>query len=181
MSSSADPFAGKYIVAPNGCWVWQRARHCNGYGSIGYQGKTHLVHRLMYQLRVGPVAPEIDVHHKCSNKLCINPAHLELQPHALHPLLAATPFTANATKTHCLQGHAFTLENTITIRGRRQCRTCVNARQRARRAARNAQKTHCRYGHEYTPENTIIDSGGRRQCRICLADQQVGRRPPQEA
>lgn len=133
--SLSDPLQGKYIVRPNGCWEWQRAIQTNGYGSVGYEGKTHLAHRLSYQLYVGPIPAGHDIHHKCQNRPCINPAHLEPKLHEAHSLLADTPFRRNAAKTHCPRGHAFTPENTLTFRGHRQCRICVNAQQRERRAS----------------------------------------------
>lgn len=41
---------------------------------------------------------------------------------------------ANVDKTHCPQGHPYSVENTyIRKRGGRECRTCVLALQRARR------------------------------------------------
>ncbi|MCC6192287.1 MAG: HNH endonuclease [Anaerolineales bacterium] len=139
MSSRPDPFAGKYSVQPNGCWVWQRAIQSRGYGSVWRQGRSHLAHRLSYQLSVGAIPAGYDVHHTCRNRRCVNPAHLELQRHPEHSALAENPLTRNIHKTHCKRGHALAGANLVVdSRGRRQCRTCINDRQRARRAARAA-------------------------------------------
>lgn len=106
-----------------------------------------------------------------------------------------------ASRTHCVNGHEFTPENTRvrqraeTGRSRRICRTCVHERARAheakvrelrrhvvRRPADqpqvNASKTHCRHGHEFTLENTRIRPSGARDCRMC---DRLRRRVPQGA
>lgn len=133
------PLQGKYIVRPNGCWEWVRAIQSQGYGSVGYQGRTWLAHRLSYALAVGPIPAEHDIHHKCNNRRCINPKHIEPKYHPEHSLLADSPARRNLEKTHCIRGHALEGENLlIDSHGKRQCRECVNAMQRRRRAARNA-------------------------------------------
>lgn len=79
--------------------------------------------------------------------------------------------------SHCANGHEFTATNAYQRKdnGGLRCRTCVNARERAKRAANPkprkvracpAPKTHCKRGHEYTPENTHM-WGHARMCRTC--------------
>ena len=89
--------------------------------------------------------------------------------------------------------HPRTPENTAPNGGNGTCRTCDNARRRARymvnqdkarvsarertmryrrkngvqEGHRNTRKTHCAQGHEYTPDNTYVAPNGNRQCRIC--------------
>lgn len=48
-----------------------------GYGSISVKARSQKVHRVAYELWVGPVGSET-VHHKCANRRCFNPAHLDL-------------------------------------------------------------------------------------------------------
>lgn len=140
----SGPLDGKYIVRPNGCWEWQRAIQSRGYGSVSYQGKTHLAHRLSYQLSVGPVPDGWDVHHKCGNRRCVNPDHLQPLKRKLHFRLANTPFSRNADKETCERGHNLSGENLlIDSRKRRQCRTCVNTYQRHWRATHKE----ARHGH----------------------------------
>ena len=43
---------------PNGCWLWTGARTADGHGAIHVSGKTYYVHRLAYELWVGPFRNE---------------------------------------------------------------------------------------------------------------------------
>jgi hypothetical protein len=67
----------EYVVDENGCWVWQRLVSHNGYGRIVRDGKDYRAHRVYYEQRFGELAPEMQLHHRCRNKRCVNPDHLE--------------------------------------------------------------------------------------------------------
>lgn len=73
-----------YVVDPvSGCWVWQLFKH-RGYGRDGSGTGSH---RRMYEALVGPIPADHDLHHRCENRACINPAHLEpitRRDHLLH-------------------------------------------------------------------------------------------------
>ena len=68
------------LGGPNGrCWIWQGAVGSNGYGHIWLQGKACQVHRVAFELWVGPLTCTDQVDHDsvaCREPLCINPAHL---------------------------------------------------------------------------------------------------------
>ncbi|MEV8022520.1 HNH endonuclease [Streptomyces sp. NPDC086554] len=49
----------------------------NGYGRINFGGKCHLAHRFIYAGIVREIPPGHAVHHKCANRKCINPGHLQ--------------------------------------------------------------------------------------------------------
>jgi predicted RNA-binding Zn-ribbon protein involved in translation (DUF1610 family) len=59
------------------CWVW--TAHCinTGYGQTSRSGKLMLAHRWSYETFVGPLDPELVVHHRCENPPCVNPRHLK--------------------------------------------------------------------------------------------------------
>lgn len=78
------------------CWLWQRYVGASGYGYTGSQ----LAHRYFYEKHVGPIPEKLVLHHVCSVKTCINPAHLkpiskrENSSNANRSARSATPATA---------------------------------------------------------------------------------------
>lgn len=56
------------------CWIWKGALRRDGYGNCKL-GKESLAHRVVYKLIKGSLPPLL--HHKCHNKICVNPDHLE--------------------------------------------------------------------------------------------------------
>jgi hypothetical protein len=62
----------------SGCWKWLGNKHAQGYGKIGFIGKTWLAHRLSYELLKGPIPKNMMVCHACDNPECTNPEHLFL-------------------------------------------------------------------------------------------------------
>lgn len=59
------------------CWQWTAAVTSSGYGSFCHNGRTWSSHRLAYELLVGPILAGLFIDHRCLNKLCCNPSHLE--------------------------------------------------------------------------------------------------------
>jgi len=60
------------------CLLWTRKTCKDGYGQIKLTGRTWPAHRLMYFLFSNKPFNGLVVRHKCDNKLCCNPYHLEL-------------------------------------------------------------------------------------------------------
>jgi len=78
-----ERFDQKYIISPDGCWLWTAALNKNnGYGVIGLGGRGHAntkaAHRVSYKLHIGPIPEKLYVLHKCDNPPCVNPDHLFL-------------------------------------------------------------------------------------------------------
>lgn len=59
------------------CWGWSGSTQ-NGYGLIIRSKRRFLAHRLSYALHKGVIPHGMVVMHKCDNKICTNPDHLEL-------------------------------------------------------------------------------------------------------
>lgn len=69
----------KYEIDENGCWnVTSHGTSGTGYPVFNRDGKKYRIHRWMYEKHTGDT--EMDgfvIRHKCDNKLCCNPEHLE--------------------------------------------------------------------------------------------------------
>lgn len=72
-------FWGQVLKIPGGCWEWQGPlRSWNGYGRVVVDGKHWRVHRYSYAVLVGPIENGLTVDHVCQNRLCVDPAHMQL-------------------------------------------------------------------------------------------------------
>lgn len=70
-----------------GCWNWPSWNPVTGYGQMGFNGKTYGVHRLAYLVwrSEGYAIPRgWDVSHRCNNRRCCNPDHLDALPHRVN-------------------------------------------------------------------------------------------------
>lgn len=61
------------------CWEWQGYVNKQGYGTMSYHGTSgKLVHRVVYKAIIGDIPDNLIIRHKCDNKKCCNPDHLEI-------------------------------------------------------------------------------------------------------
>lgn len=105
---------------PDDCWRWTGPLNAYGYGIIlvGVNPRRAVgAHRFTYEKAHGAIPAKFDVHHRCQNRACVNPDHLEALSRRDHIREHATG--------HCMRGHEFTPENTyVRPDGARNCREC---------------------------------------------------------
>jgi HNH endonuclease len=124
------------VQKTQGCWLWKGARRTSdGYGEFTVKCNPRqrvLSHVFSYIEFHGPILEGREIHHKCENPACVNPAHLialtrkEHQQHSPKFLAATAAWnTTRRNKTHCQKGHPYDQANTyITANGSRACRIC---------------------------------------------------------
>ena len=81
-SDVLDAIRGRCTVSSAGCWEWQGHRSKSGYGRVStgrVEGSAQeSTHRLAYEYATGIAPNSMSVHHKCANRACCNPEHLQL-------------------------------------------------------------------------------------------------------
>ena len=63
------------------CWLWTTSTFREGYGQFKLDGKNRRANRVAYELWVGEIPKDLVIRHKCKNKGCVNPDHLETGTH----------------------------------------------------------------------------------------------------
>jgi len=144
-----------YILAriqqqSNGCILWTgpKSNHPNhGYGLVivgkrrskagRLYGVQRKVHRVVWELLLGPVPHGLCLDHRCRTRLCVNVAHMDPTTPAEN---VRRGIPAETRVTHCPRGHEYSPENTSyskTVRGSksRNCKTCLRDKQRELRAS----------------------------------------------
>jgi len=126
------------------CWEWMGSKDAYGYGQIGRNCHMYKVHRVLYTYFVSIIPFGLTLDHKCRNRSCVNPSHLE--PVSNHEnILRGESFTAKQSRqTYCINGHPLSGEN-LSIRynkdGSFRARQCQTCRRIANRKWNDKQKT----------------------------------------
>lgn len=60
------------------CWLWNGAVATDGYGKMNLHRKYASAHRVSYIHHHGEIPEGLVVRHKCRNRHCVNPNHLEV-------------------------------------------------------------------------------------------------------
>ena len=114
------------VNASGKCWLWTAHRTTTGYGRFWDGLRVIPAHRWAYEKWFGPIAEGLEIDHLCRNRACVRPTHLEAVTH-----LVNMGRGAHAAKTHCPQGHEYTVDNTyLAVRPpplapRRTCKACT--------------------------------------------------------
>ena len=116
---------------PGGCWLWLGDINKQGYGQQSAGHRSRRAHRVAYILVNGEIPGNNHLDHKCRNKSCVNPEHLEPVTQAENNRrYLMFKYGGDGTMTHCKNGHEFNIQNT-TMRKRkngkprRRCRACA--------------------------------------------------------
>ena len=125
----------RLLIDPSGCLLWTGRIDRYGYGNIASGRRMVKVHRVMYELFVGPIPDGLEIDHLCRVRHCAAPAHLEAVTRRENTLRGKSLQALNAVKTHCDHGHAFDRANTYVYRGSRYCRACNRAAKARKKAA----------------------------------------------
>jgi hypothetical protein len=111
-----------------GCHEWTGTRTL-GYGIIeapGYRARGErrilMAHRVMWEMAYGLTDAE-HVHHKCENKRCVNPEHLQPMTHKENVRASHVTFKFGT----CRRGHT---DLRTRASGQHYCRTCNTERMR---------------------------------------------------
>jgi hypothetical protein len=116
----------------DGCWSWTAfVDPRTGYGLFRMPTGTTQAHRAAYQLLVAPIPRGLTIDHRCRNKRCVNPSHLEPVPMQVN--IDRGP---SARRLFCVNGHAMSPDNCGNRSdGRRYCAECHRQDARLRHAA----------------------------------------------
>jgi hypothetical protein len=95
-----------------------------GYGTVAWRGKGQTIHRVTYEILVGPIGEGLEIDHLCRVRACCNPQHLEPVTRSENTLRA----NAANPRTTCGKGlHDWTDENIKRTDKGSVCAPCARA------------------------------------------------------
>jgi len=148
--------AARFEINENDCWLWTGARKDGigspSYGVVQIDGVKQYVHRVVYQLLIGPIPAELEIDHLCETRPCANPAHLEVVDHKTN-LHRSVRYWASVKMQGSRLAAKRALEGEAGIRARRQ----------------PGPPSACPKGHS----DYMRRSDGRRRCRTCWREDSI--------
>ena len=141
------------INKSEGCWEWLGCKSTTGYGVTSFKRKRYFAHRVSYFIYYKKIDTTLVVDHKCSNKICVNPHHLQLVTRSENVLLGydrehegrsrklrfTTSLPSMLLKGNCCKGHPIQsskdYNHTVTrykgtVRNLYACKKCESIRRK---------------------------------------------------
>jgi hypothetical protein len=110
------------------CWMFGGYIIKSGYGKAHGEDHQHTdsAHRLSYVFHRGAIPEDMEIHHRCKVRACINPDHLEPLTGLINTYLGPR----GKCNLYCKHGHLLLGDNMrieVSKLGiqKRQCRTCA--------------------------------------------------------
>ena len=147
--SLEDRIWAHIVPEPNtGCWFWSGSHNNSGYARINLKTtksktgwKTCYLHRVTYEMYVGPIPNGKQIDHLCRQRGCCNPEHLEAVTPQQNVARGLASAVNAAHKTHCPYGHEYNDDNTyIDSKGWQHCNECRRQRDRKRDRSRDIER-----------------------------------------
>ena len=135
-----NPTFNRFIVKldkSGKCWIWKAYKNKYGYGVFRFNKKMGLAHRFAFIYYVRELLPKETVDHKCFNRACCNPKHLQALSHKDN---VERSTKRNRLKPFCRHGHDQKKHGYIDCTGAKRCIIC-----RREQIKRAKQKHKIRY------------------------------------
>jgi len=143
--TAQERFWPKVAKGPE-CWQWVGAVGGHTYGNFWDGERTVRAHKFSYETSTGDNVPAgMHLDHLCRNRLCVNPAHLEVvtpEENTRRGVRRLMMRYQNIDQTHCKHGHPLSGDNLYVQpkNGYRYCRECARNRGRTYEARLKAQR-----------------------------------------